>query len=216
MFGIWPHVPFSFFPEPPCEGKDVRMNWIRLRGPLAPAYLEAMGFTLERPVFRARDPARVRKYMEELRSLAENHGADADARAVALLHLMLPACRLAGAQRTPRRTLAVRVKAAMEREVQQGMNVEELCRTFGVSRATLYLRFREEFGRSPVEVLIDTRVERAKLLLAHTGLPAARIAAACGYRDPLYFSRQFKERVGLPPGKYRERIHGGTPGTADA
>jgi transcriptional regulator GlxA family with amidase domain len=49
------------------------------------------------------------------------------------------------------------------------------------------------------------RVEKAAVMLVETELPLNKIAAACGFEDQSWFSKMFKNRTGLSPGKYRER-----------
>jgi AraC-like DNA-binding protein len=48
------------------------------------------------------------------------------------------------------------------------------------------------------------RLERAKHLLVNTGLGAERIAELSGYGSPQYFSRVFREAVGVTPLQFRE------------
>ena len=203
LFALWPGSTFAFHADPLDRGADVRLEWIRLRGPMAGAYMESMGLSVERPCRRARRPQRVRALMRELLKLADAYPPDADMRAVSLLHELPPACAYEPTRVPPDRPLAVRAREIMENYVEQGMNVTQLCEVLGVSRTTLFLKFKEQFDRSPVEVLVDVRVAHAKRLLEHTDLPIARVASACGYVDPLYFARQFRQRVGMTPSGYR-------------
>ncbi len=63
--------------------------------------------------------------------------------------------------------------------------------------------FREQTGCSPQEHQINVRIERAGQLLADSPLTVSQIAAALGYRDVAFFSRQFKHRTGRSPSAYR-------------
>jgi len=58
-------------------------------------------------------------------------------------------------------------------------------------------------GKRPVEVLIETRIERPRRLLEETDLPIGQIAAACGYANRLYLSRPFRAVVGTAPTTFR-------------
>ena len=40
-------------------------------------------------------------------------------------------------------------------------------------------------------------------LLTSTDLPISDISRRCGYENPFYFSRVFRERMGMPPSEYR-------------
>lgn len=63
--------------------------------------------------------------------------------------------------------------------------------------------FKKEVGISPQQYLINIRLTHAvKLLTTHDreqALSVTKIAYACGYDDPLYFSRSFKTRYGISP-----------------
>lgn len=50
-------------------------------------------------------------------------------------------------------------------------------------------------------------MEKAKELLHDTRYNIAEVAAAVGYTDKRYFSRLFKEQVGVTPKEYR-KIYG--------
>ncbi len=46
----------------------------------------------------------------------------------------------------------------------------------------------------------------AKRLLAHSDLPAARIADRLGFDDAANFSKFFRQRTGLAPGAFRTAL----------
>jgi AraC-like DNA-binding protein len=77
--------------------------------------------------------------------------------------------------------------------------IAALAGRLGVSAGWLHRAFRRRTGCSPRVFLEDVRLERARHLLTHGGLPVARVAHLTGFRDPLYFSRVFRRRCGLSP-----------------
>jgi AraC-like DNA-binding protein len=76
---------------------------------------------------------------------------------------------------------------------------------FHVSGRTLMRRVKAETGLSPLTLLQDARVAKAKQLLSRTDWPIARIIEAVGYADAASFARLFTKRVGETPAKYRRR-----------
>ena len=59
-------------------------------------------------------------------------------------------------------------------------------------------------GDSPKEYCIQVRLERAQQLLRETRMSLSQIASALGYSDPFFFSRQFKQRMGISPRAWRQ------------
>lgn len=64
--------------------------------------------------------------------------------------------------------------------------------------------FKRVVGQTPHQVLIDARVNRAKVLLKETQLGVGEIADQLGYANVQYFSLQFKQAAGISPTAFRE------------
>jgi AraC-like DNA-binding protein len=65
--------------------------------------------------------------------------------------------------------------------------------------------FRQIVGQTPKEFCIRTRLQRAQTLLGESSMSIEQIAAALGYADVFFFSRQFKQRTGVSPKNWRTR-----------
>jgi len=77
--------------------------------------------------------------------------------------------------------------------------VAEMARGAVLSRAQFTRRFVKQFGMSPAQYLIQARIDRAHQLLTESGMTVTATAAALGYTDVPYFSRQYKQRTGRSP-----------------
>lgn len=76
---------------------------------------------------------------------------------------------------------------------------------YSVSRfSALYVR---HFGCSPKADIIAARMEQAKHMLHYSGFSVTEISEKCGFRSVYYFSKYFKETVGMPPTQYAHK-HG--------
>jgi AraC-like DNA-binding protein len=73
----------------------------------------------------------------------------------------------------------------------------------GLTVSDLRAEVRAVSGTTPQDVILTTRVNEAKALLAETDLPVAVIAQRVGYDDAAYFSRLFSSRVGQSPRLFR-------------
>ncbi len=82
-------------------------------------------------------------------------------------------------------------------------SIKEMACQLGVSPSRLSVLYKERFGLSPTEDLIQMRMDKAKLLLLSTDFKLQCIAQMCGFQNEYYFSRVFKERENMAPGAFR-------------
>jgi len=75
----------------------------------------------------------------------------------------------------------------------------------GISLSHASKTFKAYTGQNFVTYVSDKRIERAKLMVAHTEQPIVRIAKELGFL-PNYFSRVFKMNTGMSPSEYREQF----------
>lgn len=72
-----------------------------------------------------------------------------------------------------------------------------------ISRSEAGRCFQSYLGCSPVEALINYRLQTARRLLHETTLTLQEISFSCGFHSVNYFSRQFRKRYGYSPRKIR-------------
>ncbi|HUM02677.1 MAG TPA: AraC family transcriptional regulator [Thermoanaerobaculia bacterium] len=100
--------------------------------------------------------------------------------------------------------LAEAVRTIRE-EFRRPLRVESLAALARVSPWQLTRRIRALFGLTPAQLIIRTRLDAARLMLAAGDEPIGQVAIACGYCDQSAFTRQFKASIGLTPAQYRQR-----------
>ncbi len=83
------------------------------------------------------------------------------------------------------------------------ISLREVSREVGISPSRLAHLFREELGRTVLEVVHEVRVRRARALLERTDMTCAEVAYEVGYTDQSYFTQIFRRLVGAPPRRYR-------------
>lgn len=103
-----------------------------------------------------------------------------------------------------RRDLGARVREYLERLDTEFPTVNELAFRFEVDRATLFRCFRAASGVSVKNWIDAERFRRAQALLRVSDAPVREVARLCGFRDPLYFSRAFRQRFGVAPSAWRQ------------
>ena len=82
--------------------------------------------------------------------------------------------------------------------------VQTLADDAGYSPAHFSRVFYSVMGMWPEQFLIDHRIERAKILLVKTPMSISEISDLLGYRQPSFFSTQFRSRTGCSPRAWRD------------
>ena len=101
------------------------------------------------------------------------------------------------------------VRRAMQRlvvDVATIESVDDLAQKVGVSRRVMERHFKSALDRTPLEMILHERIERAKALLATTDLPVSLIAERCGFQSNERLTVNFRSLVGMPPSHYRKGL----------
>lgn len=83
------------------------------------------------------------------------------------------------------------------------IQIQTLANRLGLNRCYMTSLFRRHVGQSIKAYLHEYRLQKALIRLQDPSVPVKVAAMECGFQDPLYFSRAFRERFGLCPQQYR-------------
>ncbi|MBL7775842.1 MAG: response regulator, partial [Saprospiraceae bacterium] len=81
--------------------------------------------------------------------------------------------------------------------------VERFCREAGMSNSNLHRKLTALTGRSANQFIRYIRLAKACTLLCDPERTIAAVADDCGFNDPVYFARAFKQEFGVSPSEYR-------------
>ena len=192
------------------EKNPWRYVWVVFEGPKAEEVLRSVGITEEQPMLYPKDGGRsllscmerlLYDYEQELKTIAnlyellqvmENESTEVEQKAP-----------------KPQQDYVEQIKRYIEYRYAEDVKISELAEHCGLNRSYMTKCFTEDTGVSPKEYLMRYRMKKAKELLAKDGLPISNVAYTVGYSDPLAFSKMFKNREGVSPLEYREKIVGG-------
>jgi len=90
--------------------------------------------------------------------------------------------------------------------IDQDIDMEKLAKELGVSYAWFRKAFKAYTGIAPNQYLIQLKIEKAKMLLSSHSKSIKEIAFSLNFKSAFYFSKLFKEKVGMPPVLYRNNI----------
>ena len=100
--------------------------------------------------------------------------------------------------------LAGHAKKYLERNFASPLHLEDLAQHLGISKYHLSRLFHTATGFSFREYLSFIRLQEAKKLLADERSSISEIAQKCGFDNGNYFSKVFRSKFGISPGKFRE------------
>lgn len=101
-------------------------------------------------------------------------------------------------------------KAIKDNLDKEDFDINQLAQTVGISRSSLYAKFKALSGIAPNEYLILQRLKHAaKLLEERPDLQVSEISYQVGFGSPRYFSKCFKEMYAVSPLEYRKSKQSG-------
>lgn len=103
--------------------------------------------------------------------------------------------------------LAEQIAAYIQEHYAHPVSMEDMAAQFHYSSHYLARVFKRKFGCSPMEYVIQTRMNQAKVLLTETEAQIRDVAESVGYKDLYYFSRIFKRMMGETPAQYKMHSH---------
>lgn len=90
---------------------------------------------------------------------------------------------------------------------QHDISIEDIATACGINRSYFGRIFKETFGKSPQQFLIQYRMTKAAELLKDSRIPISEVGHSVGYENQLNFSRAFKNYYGISPNKYRTKFY---------
>ncbi len=97
-----------------------------------------------------------------------------------------------------------KVREAVEENLTDvNFTVEKLCRQVFMSHSQLHRKLEALTGCSPNKFIRMIRLKKAKKLLQDPSNSIASVALDCGYNDPGYFARVFKQEYAVTPQEWR-------------
>lgn len=183
--------------------------WLHVVGEDVPDLLSAIGLTAEEPTGALVDPYPAFALVESICDwLARDEtSASLTAAAGAAWHLLAQLAAERGRRTVGDHEPLRRIQALLREQLSEAVSVPALAELAGFSTSHFSARFKAVTGFSVGEYVKRLRMARARQLLITSDHTVAEIAAAVGYADPFYFSRQFSAVNGLSPRRFRAQSH---------
>ena len=89
--------------------------------------------------------------------------------------------------------------------VQKNYSVEEIARTYGISKSSLHHSFKKQTGLPFKDYVNRIKIREAEYQLTVTDKTVTHISWLLGYSNVYYFCRLFKKYKGITPTEFRKR-----------
>ncbi len=97
-----------------------------------------------------------------------------------------------------------RVMDFIERNISNSdASVGDMAEAAALSRSGLQRKLKQSMGITPQDLLREARIKHACQLLHTTDKTVSDVAYSCGFSDPKYFSRCFRQSTGVSPTEYK-------------
>lgn len=108
------------------------------------------------------------------------------------------------AKKTPSNTISQKAVQFIEENFSYDITMEDIATNIHVHPSHLMKAFKKEMKITLGNFIIEKRLEEAKQLLIFSHLSITEIVYMVGFSNPQYFSRVFKNKIGITPKEYRQ------------
>ena len=92
----------------------------------------------------------------------------------------------------------------LKENLNRQISVFELAKTFYTGVSTLKKKFKDKTGMGVIEYFIDLKLRKGAEMLEKGNYSVSEVSEWLGFSSPGYFSRLFKQKLGLSPSEYRK------------
>ncbi len=186
------------------------LRWIHFNGPQMPMVYDKYCERGGKPIFRPQNIDPFVKVFQTLYETASSGDYIRDMRINeglnALLTLLMQESWQADAENiSPKRKDLVSIKEYLHKHHTEKISLDELAERFFINKYYLTRIFKEQFGTSINQYLLQLRITSAKRALRFTDDTVEEIGYQCGLGAPHYFSRMFKKMEGISPSEFRAK-----------
>lgn len=113
--------------------------------------------------------------------------------------------RMAGELQTEQSALAPAMAFLEKYFADPALTNRQIADCAGISEVYFRRLFRQAYGITPKQYILEVRIRKAMQLLAEQGASVTAVAEQCGFSSVYHFSRAFKAFTGYTATAYRQR-----------
>jgi len=208
-FILFPGAWHRYRPDPRMGWSE---HWVGCDGPVVRSLARNRFFSLRRPVVRVREEdLLLEAFSSIIDAVRAGRPALQQVAAGAALYIMSLLYSALQPGQEGSRNVGRAIHEAMHRmadATEPAPPLPELAHRLGVSYSWFRRMFAHHTGLSPHQYRLQIKLGRARTLLSETALNVKEVAFRCGFESEHYFSRLFKRKTGVAPGRWRRSLSG--------
>lgn len=208
-FLIYPGTLVHYYPD---ENDKWEYAWVDFRGNEVEELLNKTLFRPENPIILKKDSHKVFERFTDLCEIYEqlitntDYGAKKIECKAALYNLLAEYIRAYPFPPQNNKSLKEQIANYIYNNFSNpDFTVSKLEKHFSMSHSSFSYFFKDNFKTTPKKYINNLKIALASRMLNRKGVPIKEVALSVGFKDPLYFSRIFKEIKGYAPSEYYEK-----------
>lgn len=188
-----------------------KLQWVHFNGESMPGIYEKYQERGGQPVFRPQNAASYTDILDSIFSISSSEDYLRDMKINEQLSSLLtkimemnwiPEAQM---KRGSGREYSLQdIKAYLDENWQKKIALDELAEMFFINKYYLARLFKNQYGSSILNYVMDLRITQAKKMLRFSDKQIDLIGRECGFDDANYFTRMFKKVEGASPSEYRK------------
>ena len=207
MFFLMPGVWHSYNPS---ENSEWNEYWVGFKGKIVDKIIEKGFFENREPVFDiGLDDRIVDLFYKAINIAHEERAGYQQALSGIVMHLLGLMYYWDKTRDFKDEELVSKIKKAkviMRESIYKSITLEDISKTLEISYSGFRRAFKDYTGSSPMNYMLELKLNEAKLLLSNSTQSVKEISYTLNFESPDYFSTFFKKKIGITPLEYRERL----------
>ncbi|MEN8137194.1 MAG: AraC family transcriptional regulator [Bacteroidota bacterium] len=100
-----------------------------------------------------------------------------------------------------------KIRYSLRENIDKDLNMQDLADEYNIGYSYFRKMFKKYTGMSPKQYHLQLKVIRAKELLLTSDKSVKEICFELGFQSSSYFSRMFKQKIGVTPAHFKEHKH---------